>query len=207
MTRKLVLFDFDGTLTRHDSLIPFLHTVRGNVGLGYSMMKSLPWLTGYALKCISNDIAKQRLLHHTLGGLPLDRLQAAGRDFARNRIPAILRPDMMGRLRQHQSQGDDCILLSASLDLYLVPWARMMGFHDVLCSSLEFDTNRKSTGKLKGKNCYGLEKLRRARDYISVNNIKYECITSYGDSKGDIPVLKFSDRAYLINKNLVTLLK
>nr|WP_227672331.1 HAD family hydrolase [Komagataeibacter sp. FXV3] len=202
VSRKLAVFDFDGTLTRHDSLIPFLHAVRGSVRLGYGMMKSLPWLVGYALKCIPNDTAKQRLLRYTLGGLPLDRLQEAGRAFAHNRIPTMLRPDMMARLRQHQAQGDDCILLSASLDLYLVPWARMVGFHNVLCSSLEMNKKQRVTGQLKGNNCYGTEKVRRIKEYISRPGCCYGYITAYGDSSGDIPLLKFSDEGYMVKNKI-----
>lgn len=206
MTRRLAVFDFDGTLTRHDSLIPFLHAVRGSVGLGYGMMKSLPWLAGYALKCIPNDTAKQRLLRYTLGGLPLERLQAAGRDFARDRIPAMLRPDMMARLRQHQAQGETCILLSASLDLYLVPWARMVGFDDVLCSSLAVDGKQRVTGQLQGNNCYGMEKLRRIKEYISKSECDYDYITAYGDSSGDFLLLESVNEGYMV-KNKIGLIK
>lgn len=202
MTRKLALFDFDGTLTWHDSLVPFLRAVRGYWGLGWGMTKSLPWLAGYALKCTPNDTAKQRLLRYTLGGLPLDALRAAGRAFAQDNIPTMLRADMMARLHAHQARGEDCILLSASLDLYLVPWARAEGFHDVLCSSLEEDQKHWVTGRLKGNNCYGTEKVRRIKEYISNSGRHYQSITAYGDSSGDLPLLKFADHGYMVKRTI-----
>lgn len=202
MTHKLALFDFDGTLTRHDSLIPFLRAVRGYWGLGWGMTKSLPWLAGYALKCTPNDTAKQRLLRYTLGGLPLDGLRAAGRAFAQNNIPTMLRADMMARLHAHQARGEDCILLSASLDLYLVPWARAAGFHDMLCSSLEEDQNHRATGQLKGNNCYGIEKVHRIKEYISRHEHGYDYITAYGDSSGDMPLLRFANEGYLVKNEI-----
>jgi HAD superfamily hydrolase (TIGR01490 family) len=202
VTRKLALFDFDSTLTRHDSLIPFLRAVRGYWGLGWGMTKSLPWLAGYALKCIPNDTAKQRLLRYTLGGLPLDRLRAAGCAFAHDNIPTMLRADMMARLRAHQAQGEDCILLSASLDLYLVPWARATGFHDVLCSSLAVDQKQRVTGQLQGNNCYGIEKVHRIKEYISSLGHKYDYITAYGDSSGDMPLLRFANEGYLVKNEI-----
>ena len=203
----LVFFDFDGTLTKHDSLVPFLWSVCGPLRLIRGVIESLPSLLGYALKVVSNDRAKECLLYHTLKGRTVQELSADGQHFAASRIPGMLRADTMGRLNQHIAAGDVCVLLSASLDMYLRPWALEAGFCDVLCSRLEIDATGKATGRLEGKNCYGEEKVRRARKYISKTKYINRNIICYGDTAGDYPILEFSSEGYYCADNIISTYK
>ena len=51
----------------------------------------------------------------------------------------MLKPQAMKKLQWHQDRGHRCILISASLDLFLVPWATREGFNDLICSRVEVD--------------------------------------------------------------------
>ncbi|MGA7953290.1 MAG: HAD-IB family hydrolase, partial [Gloeobacterales cyanobacterium] len=94
--------------------------------------------------------------------------------------------------RWHQSQGHRTILVSASLAIYLQPWAQRMGIQDVLGTDLEVKQGR-FTGKIKGKNCYGPEKLARLQHLI---NMEHCCLHAYGDSKGDRELLSVAQYPY-----------
>ena len=142
MSRDLALFDFDGTLTRGDSMLPFLRAAIGPVALTRALAATSPWLVGYAAGLIRNDSAKERLLAASLGGRSIDDLRTKGDAFARDDVPKLLRETMMAEFRRRRDEGRICVLVSASLDLYLEPWAREAGFAHVISSRLAVDQTR-----------------------------------------------------------------
>lgn len=187
---RLALFDFDGTLTTRDSLMPFLRFALGTPKFSIGLLASSPGLAAYALRLIPNDVAKQRLLTRLIGGMTHANLADIGCDFARTGLAALLRSDMIRRLETHRSQGDTCVLVSASLDLYLEPWARDHGFEAVLCSRLAVDRNGRVSGELEEGNCFGPTKLKRIVQWLDGRQPSY--ITAYGDSRGDREMLQFA---------------
>ena len=48
------------------------------------------------------------------------------------------------------------------------------------------------TGRLQGKNCYGPEKVRRINEVVDKSD--YDITFAYGDSRGDLEMLKMSDK-------------
>jgi HAD superfamily hydrolase (TIGR01490 family) len=103
----------------------------------------------------------------------------------------------MERLRWHQEHGHKCVLVSASLDVYLNAWAKPTQFSEVICTSLQENNNRRASGKIGGKNCYGEEKLVRIQKWES--KISQTKRYAYGDTSGDIPMLIYVDYGYLWN--------
>jgi phosphatidylglycerophosphatase C len=195
--RVVAAFDFDGTLTTRDSLIPFLYHHAGPLGFIAAMARSAPVLAGYGLGMLRNVIAKERLLKNFLNGTPLSALRQSGDKFARSGLPKLVRADALQRMRWHQAQGHYVVVISASLDLYLQPWATAMGIENVLCSSLESDRAGRVSGRLAGGNCFGPEKLRRLSD--SLGNRSGYILYAYGDSRGDRELLASADYAFYRN--------
>ncbi|MDA8328096.1 MAG: HAD-IB family hydrolase [Betaproteobacteria bacterium] len=189
-------FDFDGTLTQRDSLLPFLRQVLGTARLATTLAMQAPWLVAYMAGLLANDRAKARLLRHTLGGMHRSVLQEHGRSYATNTLPQLLRPAMMQRLRQHQALGHTCVLVTASLTLYTQNWGLAAGLTQVIGSELAYDENGLATGALQGKNCFGAEKAVRLRALLPGNAKLY----AYGDSRGDLEMLAMADKAWTINK-------
>jgi phosphatidylglycerophosphatase C len=187
----LVLFDFDGTLTRRDSLMPFLQHVSGTHRFALGIARMSPVLAAFALKLVPNDVAKRKVLHHFLNGRRLDALMALGETFAGRGLPGLLRDDTMQALRRHVAAGDTCVLVSASLDIYLEPWAEANGFAAVLCSRLQTTPDGRVDGRLLGGNCFGPIKENRVRQWLG--DVKPERITAYGDSRGDLELLRMAD--------------
>ena len=69
-----------------------------------------------------------------------------------------------------------------------------MGIDRVLCSSLRSDRTGRVSGRLAGKNCYGLEKTRRLLD--SLGDRSGYILYAYGDSRGDRELLASADHAF-----------
>lgn len=187
-------FDFDGTLTRRDTLFPFLmYTLGMSVFLRDVLLLS-PTLAGYGLGLIRNDIAKEKVFIRCLAGMSVDELRQKGELFAAKVLPNLLRPEAMRRLSWHKQQGHRCVVISASLDLYVRPWAINAGFDDVIATHLQTHETGLVSGKLDGANCFGPEKVQRLQALLGVRD-NYT-LYAYGDSRGDRELLSSSDYAY-----------
>jgi phosphatidylglycerophosphatase C len=186
-------FDFDGTMTRRDTLLPFLlHTLGGSAVFRHGLVLS-PTLLGYGLGLIDNGVAKERVLMHCLSGMRYGELQEQGERFAKLTLPGLLRPEALARLAWHKASGHRCVAISASLDLYVRPWAVSAGFDDVIATHLETHDGC-VTGRLLDGNCYGPEKVRRLAALLG-DKSGYT-LYAYGDSRGDRELLTCADHAY-----------
>ena len=192
-TEKPVIaaFDFDGTLTRRDTLFPFLLHVAGPVKFSYKILLLLVTLAGYALGLIRNDKAKIKVLRCFLANMEMATLQQYALQFAEIKLPSLLRNEAMQRLAWHRQQGHRCVVVSASLEIYLRPWASKAGFDDILGSRLETLADGRTTGNLLGENCFGAEKIRRLETLLgTLDNFT---LYAYGDSRGDKELLSAAD--------------
>lgn len=185
-------FDFDGTLTRRDSLLPFLRYTLGTPRLLANIAAVSLALTRYVLGLMANDRAKEILLTRCLGGDSAERIAEYGRRFARDRLPRLLHPETMALMEAHRQAGHVCVLVSASPGFYLRPWAEDAGFQHVICTELEVDDAGRLTGRLAGGNCYGAEKARRLKAILP-DDVE---LHAYGDSPGDRAMLALADRGW-----------
>ncbi|WP_448562577.1 HAD-IB family hydrolase [Trichothermofontia sp.] len=189
----VAVFDFDGTLTRHDSFLAFLQQAVGPGQFYWGLVVLFPILLGYALRLIPNGQAKERVLTYFLKGRSLDQVQQWGQQFAESGIGWLLRPAAVQRLRWHQEQGHRTIVISASLEVYLQPWIARMGIDAMSGTRLEVEANR-VTGKIQGNNCYGPEKVARLRSILG--DLSQFYLYAYGDSQGDRELLAIADAPY-----------
>ncbi len=194
----VAFFDFDGTLTTGDTLMPFLKFVVGKPKYYWNLLLVMPVLVCYLFKLIRNDVAKEVVLKRYLAGYHIDELFALGELFSKEIIPTMLRPEGMERLRWHQEQGHECVLVSASLDIWLNSWGSMNGFNSVITTKLEVDKNE-VTGRISGLNCHGQEKVNRINSFFKNKNP--EKSYAYGDTKGDFYMLKHVDSGWMLNKS------
>lgn len=190
----IAAFDFDGTLTRRDSLLPFLWHVAGPTNFIIKIIKMTPTLTAYMLGFIRNDIAKNKVLHCFIANMDMTYLQQQGRHFAEEKLPALHRHEAMQRFYWHKLQGHRCIVVSASLEIYLRPWAQKTGFDDILGSQLAIDANNRTSGHLLGENCFGPEKVHRLESLLGLR--EGYTLYAYGDSRGDKELLSAADFPY-----------
>ncbi len=187
-------FDFDGTLTRRDTLLPFLLHTLGTAAVARHAIVLSPTLAGYALGLIGNGVAKERVLVRCLAGMRMDELQQEGERFASYVLPGLLRHQAMQRLEWHKQQGHRCVVISASLELYVRPWAIKAGFDEVIATRLEMQQDGRITGKLSGANCFGIEKVLRLETLLGGRG--GYTLYAYGDSRGDQELLSCADHAY-----------
>jgi phosphatidylglycerophosphatase C len=187
-------FDFDGTLTRRETLLPFLLYTLGAAKVARHALILSPTLAGYGLGLINNGIAKERVFVRCFAGMEMQALQQEGERFAALVLPGLLRQEAFQRLEWHKQQGHRCVVISASLELYVRPWALKAGFDDVIATQLETLPNDRVSGRLAGANCYGAEKVRRLHALLGMT--EGYTLYAYGDSRGDRELLARADYAY-----------
>lgn len=186
----IVAFDFDGTLTRGESFFRWLWCVTPWWRFAWCFLRCVPVLVAYVTRLMSNDRAKARVIRVFLRGRLRAQLEQQSRDFAANSILKSLRPEAMARLRHHQKQGHHCVLVSATLALYLRPWAERHDFEHVIATELACDADGRLTGVMATPNCYGPEKAVRLKAHFGVDRI----FAAYGDSAGDTEMLAMAEK-------------
>jgi phosphatidylglycerophosphatase C len=196
VTRPCVAaFDFDGTLARRDTLVPFLRQACGN--------RRLLLATALAARRARNrDDLKLALLARLFRGWPQARIHDHGRTYAAA-LPALFRPEMAERLRWHQDEGHAVVIVSASLDAYLRPLADELGLDGVLAIELAAGPDGTLTGAVVGgSNCRGAGKVERLRAWLDTRfgpSAEVE-LWAYGDSAGDEELLALADHPTWVGK-------
>ena len=189
-------FDVDGTLTRRDSVGPFLRRVAGR-RLGIALARHPRALVG-GLLCLDHDVLKA-LACSSMAGLDEASVGREGAAFAGEIAGRRLRPDTAARLRRHRELGHAVVLVSASLEPYVAPLGKLLGADDVLCTRLEAIDGR-LTGRLLGANCRGPEKARRLRAWLDRRQLEAPEIWAYGDSAGDDELLEMADHPVRVGR-------
>ncbi len=191
----LALFDFDGTLTRRDTVLPFLLGICGN--------DALPRLSAVAARAYvrdpqaRRDAAKAAVIKHALSGRHHSEVATAGRGYAHTVVQRSLRTDTRARLEWHRARGHRLVIVSASLEPYLSVVAGLLGVETCLCTRLEIGDDGVLTGAMLGANCRGVEKARRVREVLEPGEFE---VWAYGDTAGDEALLALADHPVWIGR-------
>lgn len=192
MSRGLALFDFDGTITSKDSLFEFIKFASGKLGFYFVMSIFSPWIIYYVFIKKEGEIAKRKVLAFLFKGKSESELKQLGISFTEKIIPSILLPRALDEINMHKKQGNKVLVISASLDIWLKPWADSMGM-ELICTQMEFE-NQKFSGRFATANCIGIEKVNRINSYLKLND--FRPIFAYGNSSGDKQMLELADHKY-----------
>ena len=184
-------FDFDGTLTARDMLVPFLVRLSGRRAVA-----SVLGGTGVDLARLggrNRDAAKTIVLRRVMAGRPADEVEAAGRRYAERLLPR-LRPDGLERIAWHHARDHRIVLVSASLGVYLRPLAAELGLDGVEAVEL-VARDGILTGEMTGPNCRGPEKVVRLDRWLAGVGLERPGVElwAYGDSAGDTELLAAAD--------------
>jgi phosphatidylglycerophosphatase C len=189
--RPIVAFDFDGTLTTKDSFRAFLAWRVGTGRYVAGLFRLLPSLLAYLLH---RDRArlKAAAIRVYLKRLSRNELEASARHFAEGHARKLLRPDAVRTWKRWQALGAQLVIVTASPESIVAPFARGLGADLLIGTRLAFDDMDRMTGKFDGPNCRGEEKVRRLRAVFGPD-VRLEA--AYGDTSGDKQMLALADDA------------
>jgi HAD superfamily phosphoserine phosphatase-like hydrolase len=130
-------------------------------------------------------------------GMEQEAFLELGRRFAAEVMDAMVSPAGLEQVAWHRTRGHECILVTASIDCYVEPWGRRVGFDKVLGSRMEIDALARVRGGFEGEPCWGEAKLRRLRD--EVGPLDGYTVVVYGNEPGDLALLARADHAVRVS--------
>lgn len=137
---------------------------------------------------------KQMIFSYFFKGVNLDEFDAVCYRFFMERGENLLYQDAVKQIKQHLYRGDEIVVISASIDNWVKPFAESLGINQVLGTQLELSGTGHLTGRFATANCYGEEKVKRLLQ-LYPDRTQYRLVV-YGDSRGDKELLAFSDESY-----------
>ncbi len=192
-SKTIAIFDFDHTLLKGDSLIPFLKLHSGIYVFIVKLVLFLPYFLLYFLRVLDNHSAKSMLLKFFLFGSSLSDISIVAEKFCYSYLLKNLKQDALDKLLWHKAREHTLILVSASPEIYLTPFGKNLGFDHIIGTQLASKEGI-MIGSIIGKNCYGAEKLRRLQ--LLVPDLEEYILFAYGDSKGDKEILLTAHHPY-----------
>jgi phosphatidylglycerophosphatase C len=190
--KKLVLFDFDGTITTKDTLLEFIKYYHGSLKflVGFAILSPLIGL--HLFKIIPNWKAKQFVLMWFFRGENLSVFTEKCKNFTDRIIPSLIRPQALIAIQNHKQNNDEVVIISASAENWVAPWCKALAL-PCIATRLEV-INGKLTGKIVEKNCYGAEKVTRLLKHYNLDD--FISVTAYGDSSGDKEMLAVAQEQF-----------
>lgn len=186
---EIYAFDFDGTLTRRDTLLEFIRFACGNVATAAGFLLLSPLIVLMKLRLYPNYKAKQRLFSLFFRGISIERFDALCARFAAERRD-LLRPEGIKTMRKAREEGKTVAVVSASIDNWVAPFFPGV---TVIGTKIEVKDGH-ITGRFLTNNCYGQEKVNRLTA-IFPDRRNYR-LTAFGDSRGDRELLAFADESH-----------
>ena len=194
---QLAVFDLDGTITRRDTLLPYV------MGFPTSPLRKLLGLAVFlgslllfVVRLLDHGQLKSAFIRSILSGETRSRIDSWNAQF----VPQLLKEgvfvDALARIAQHKAEGARLVLMSASTDLYVPAIGTALGFDEVICTGVQWNRDRLD-GHLTTPNCRGREKTR----CFEALRVQYPGLTTaaYGNAGTDLDHMRRADHPLLVN--------
>lgn len=181
----LSVFDFDGTLTRHDSFVPFLLFAFGKRAFVARALRMLPACVRYLGKGLSRDELKAVLIATFLAGTDEQWVRHKAQAFEQARFKRLMRPAGVQSVAAEVASGALVTICSASPRLVLEPFAQRLGIK-LIATELEV-VDGQLTGRISGSNCRCEAKVLRLEAVYG--SLEHYRLRAWGDTRGDHELL------------------
>jgi len=209
MLEGVAFFDFDGTMIKGDSIVPFLWYGYKKKFVPVKQLFSAAWaFTLYFLKRLSAAEAKERGLLF-LQGKTKEEMAAHAEAFYAEVLKKRLFKDALDSLSACRQKGLKVIIVSASPDVYMQAVKEQLGVFAVIATRCALDANDIYLGCLASDNCKGFEKPLRIAEYMASAglNVDFESSAGFGDSFSDVPMLELTGQPTIVNGKKRTISK
>jgi phosphatidylglycerophosphatase C len=190
--KVIAFFDFDGTVTKRDSLSHFIQYGVGHANFLLGLCALMPVLLAYKMNLIPNNRAKEKTISYFFKGWEFTRFLQIASHYSEYKLPQLIRNDILKKIDWHKALDHEVVIVTASLEHYLAGWC-VTQKASLIGTRLEVQ-NGKITGRFASPNCYGTEKVKRIRESFSLSH--YDYIYAYGDSRGDREMLGLANEKY-----------
>ena len=191
--KNLALFDFDGTLCKKDSFTGFIFYALRKRHIVKQGIKILPWIQAYYLNVYPAPAMRSQLFRAMFSNADALELQQIAQDYAASLMSQLNLP-LLKQLKQHQALGDEVVLVSASVDVYLQHVCNLLNI-ELICTQTE-QVNNIYTGQYATPDCSSEQKKLRILERYHLDD--YVAVYTYGNSLEDKEMLELADHAYMV---------
>lgn len=170
----------------------FMKFLKGKNKLYLSFFINSHWLILMYLGLIERSSVKEKIWTYLFGNIKLEEFNLLAKKFSMEILPSILYQSALDQIETHKKNGDRIIIVTASAENWLKPWCDFNQL-ELICTQMEVKKGR-LTGKIKGENCNGLEKVNRIRQIINLD--EFDKIYAYGNSAGDKAMLNLATHQF-----------
>lgn len=189
---SIAFFDFDGTITRKDSLWLFLKYFSGAGSFYVRIIPLIPALVLFTLGMTSSKKVKEKIFKKFFKDCDIAAFEERCKKFTLQILINHLRPEILNKIKWHKENDHQIVVVSASPKNWIKYWCEDQEI-DLIATELEVK-NGKLTGQIEGENCKGKQKVIRINQKYNLD--KYDTVYAYGDSSGDKEMLAIADRAF-----------
>ena len=196
--RVAAFFDFDSTIVRGDSIVPFTKFLfrRGIPKLSHKLQLAWSLLLHHARVHTNDDV--KRVFARQFAGHSAAEIESLCREFSETVLKPLVYPQARERIERHRVQKHLVIIASASVTAYLEAFGNELGADIVVGTVLE-QQNGAYTGRLATPNCIKEEKINRLRALPVFREIHMPSSFAYSDHIYDLPMLAMVGNPVLVN--------
>lgn len=191
MNRKLYLFDFDGTLTKKDTLFDFL---KFSFPKSYSkqFLLFVPLFILSKLKLVNPGKVKEKFISSFLKGKSYVEIHQLAQNYFEKNHQTLIHKKADEYLKSISNYHDKFIV-SASLDFWIEPFASYYGM-GLISTKGSFDEHGFYSGKFASPNCNNEQKKIRIEKEIDLS--LYDEVIAFGDTAGDNHMFAIATKTY-----------
>lgn len=194
-----VFTDFDDTLARGDSILPYLlFCIRKGLAPRRQLLKAAAAFLWWKLKPSSGRAAKETSLSF-IAGHTVQEMDEIAREFFRTVHTKAFFREGVAEMQRRRDSGTKVVVVSASSDVYMRVLPEFLPCDAVICTVCEA-VDGVYTGRI-GKNCKGEEKVQRITAWLNEQGLAVDKDASAGcgDSPSDAPMLLLTGEPILVN--------
>jgi HAD superfamily hydrolase (TIGR01490 family) len=193
---RLAIFDLDGTITRHDTFLPYLRGWLRRHPERRRRLSAAAAIIRFIVGGRDRGRLKSDLIRAWMAGAPQADVNAWSDEFVAALGASDFCPGALAAIERHRVAGDRLVLLSASVDLYVPRIAARLGFEESICTGVAWIDGRLD-GALATPNRRAAEKRR----CVEALRLRFPglAIAAYGNSRSDLAHLEAVEYPLLVN--------
>jgi len=201
---NIAIFDLDKTLISKDSGDIFSNYLCEK-GLIVNLDEYKKQIKIFANKYLEGDLDFLGYYRFAISSLPKMKILDLNNlvlEFVKEKITPLVYHQSAHVLDQHRKNSDVLLLISATIDLLVLPIGDLLGFEkkNILAVQME-NKDGYYTGHIQGNPSYGEGKVLRFNQWCEENDFNLDSCKTYfySDSINDLPLLEKVDYPFVTN--------
>lgn len=192
---KLILFDFDKTITTADTLLPISLYLSKELNNRLAFPKIILSFILFRLGLKDEYKFKESIITKLVKGCNQEIIEQLILNFYTKNYNKLFLAEVLKIISEESLAGNKIQIISSNFDIFLNPIVNLLPIGIIESTNVEL-TDGIITGKLLGEICTKDEKARRLLHLRQKFN--FTEVIAYGDSTADYEMLRNADKSYLI---------